>query len=281
MITVVFDIETVPDPNVPFDPKPKFKGQVRSGNDDEFFIHPSPPETVELSDANPFPPFACHAIACIGYASFEHAPDGAYRPVAFKTVDGETEREKVEKFLDYIDRPEIRLVGWNSRVFDVPVLHARALKYGISCLCYFKGRFGPRYRYNTDDHVDLIDQLTNFGAAPKCHLDQIARLIGLPGKPPNTDGSSVKDMYARGEHDRIARYCMSDVLQTTIVDVRFQVLTGRLSHQAHDASIRNLYNVIDVDRLPVNYHGLIDWTGLLLSKRPVPSIAEVEREEVR
>jgi hypothetical protein len=59
-------------------------------------------------------------------------------------------------------------------------------------------------------------------------LDQIAQLCGFPGKL-GMDGSRVWDAFQDGEIAAIRDYCETDVANTYLVFLRFQLMRGALT----------------------------------------------------
>ncbi len=227
MRTVIFDLETVPDPDVPFESAPKMVSYQ------EVYV-PHGPDTVFarneerlLYDARPFPPPPCHKIAVIGYAAFD-----GYTITHLRCSGGDSEEELLSKFLPYAFAPKSRLVSWNGRGFDVPVLVVRGMKYGLDLSEYYKSR-NRAYRYAhpdcIDGHVDLMDRLTDFGAGPRVKLEQVAKMIGLPGKPEGTDGSKVEDMISSGRLNDVRAYCVTDVFQLAVMWLRWELVRGALA----------------------------------------------------
>jgi len=137
-------------------------------------------------------------------------------------------------FLERIwDRlPARTLVTFHGKGFDVPVLELRSLKLGLSLPGWFScGRQGA-----PDDHHDLFELLSNGGAAPSAPLDLYAKLLGLPGKE-DVVGKDVGLLYAQGALDRISGYCMTDVVQTWLLYLRFRLLQGTLAPSAYTLSV--------------------------------------------
>lgn len=78
-----------------------------------------------------------------------------------------------------------RLVTWNGRAFDVPVLWTRAMLYGASIPSLFMrgDRWnGYLHRYAPEWHADAMELLSGYGAATRMGLDEMAVAVGLPGK---------------------------------------------------------------------------------------------------
>jgi len=125
-----------------------------------------------------------------------------------------------------------RLVDFNGRGFDLPLLTLTAFRFGISCPRYFADdRYGFRHRF-TDKHIDLMEWMTEYGAfRMKGGLDLLAKMLGSPGKM-QTRGDQVEAMYHKGELQRINDYCLHDTLDTYFVFLRTRVLTGELTIEA-------------------------------------------------
>jgi len=125
------------------------------------------------------------------------------------------------------------LVSFHGRGFDLPVLELRSLKLGVPAGSYFRGGREP----GSPEHLDLLDLLTNGRAAPGAPLDLYAKLLGLPGKE-GVAGRDVQALYAGGALDRIGAYCMTDVVQTWLLFLRFRLLEGSLAPEGYEASVR-------------------------------------------
>jgi len=104
----------------------------------------------------------------------------------------------------------VRLVTFNGRGFDLPLLEFAAFRYGCCAGEYFRN---GRKRFNGD--VDLMDWLTNYGALRPAgvKLDVFAKILGKPGKM-ETAGNRVYSLYLAGRIQEINDYCMFDTLDT-------------------------------------------------------------------
>ncbi len=125
------------------------------------------------------------------------------------------------------------LVSFHGRGFDLPVLELRSLKLGVTAPDWFEGRRAE----GSPEHVDLLDLLSNRRAAPSAPLDLYAKLVGLPGKE-GVGGKDVQRLYQAGAVDRIVAYCMTDVIQTWLLFLRFRLVEGSLSAAGYAASVR-------------------------------------------
>lgn len=150
------------------------------------------------------------------------------------------ERDIVGRFFDGIERYAPDLVSWNGAGFDLPVLHYRALKHGIQAPRYWEVGDGDReYRYNNYlgrfhwRHVDLMDVLAGFQFRGRAGLDQIALMLGFPGKL-GMSGDKVWPTWLEGGINEIRNYCETDVLNTYLVYLRFEFMRGNLDQASLD-----------------------------------------------
>jgi hypothetical protein len=144
------------------------------------------------------------------------------------------ERELVQRFFDGLERYSPTLVSWNGSGFDLPVLNYRALRHGVNAHRYWEVGDGDRdFRYNNYlsryhwRHIDLMDVLSGYGASGRASLEVAAQLIGLPGKL-GIGGAQVWSAYRRGELGAIRDYCETDVLNTYLIYLRFELTRGEL-----------------------------------------------------
>ena len=144
------------------------------------------------------------------------------------------ERELVQRFFDGLERYSPTLVSWNGSGFDLPVLNYRALRHGVNAHRYWEVGEGDRdFRYNNYlgryhwRHIDLMDVLSGYGASGRASLELAAQLVGLPGKL-GIGGSQVWSAYRRGELAAIRDYCETDVLNTYLIYLRFDLTRGEL-----------------------------------------------------
>ncbi|MGA8890365.1 MAG: 3'-5' exonuclease [Anaeromyxobacteraceae bacterium] len=148
------------------------------------------------------------------------------------------------------------LVSFHGRGFDLPVLEMRSLKLAVPAPRWFRGARAE----GAEDHLDLIDLLSNGRAAPAAPLDLYAKLVGLPGKE-EVAGRDVHVLYAAGALDRIAAYCMTDVVQTWLLFLRYRLVEGSLSREGYAesvASVRDELPGIARRSLPPAEAGLLD-----------------------
>ena len=153
------------------------------------------------------------------------------------------EKEIVQRFFDGLDRYSPELVSWNGSGFDLPVLHYRALRHGVNAERYWETGDNDRdFRYNNYlsrfhwRHLDLMDVLAGFQIGGRASLEQVATLLGFPGKL-GMSGDQVWDRYLAGELAAIRNYCETDVLNTYLIYLRFQLIRGLLDESRYRAEL--------------------------------------------
>ena len=114
-----------------------------------------------------------------------------------------SEAELVRRFFDGIEKFTPTLVSWNGGQFDLPVLHYRALLHGIAAPRYWDtGDVDREFRWNNylsrfhERHTDLMDVLAGYQVRATASLDDIALLLGLPGKMGMSEQQLVRQTLA-------------------------------------------------------------------------------------
>ena len=161
--------------------------------------------------------------------------DGNGLRIASVGAAEDPEAELIRRFFDLIDKHTPQLVSWNGGGFDLPVLSHRALLHGVTAERFWEwGDEDRDFRYNNylaryhTRHLDLMDTLAMYQPRNYAPLDAMARLAGFPGKI-GLDGAEVHAAYLAGRIEDIRRYCESDVLNTYLLYLRFQLLRGTLT----------------------------------------------------
>ena len=168
----------------------------------------------------------------------------------------DSEADIIRRFFEGIEKYTPQIVSWNGGGFDLPVLHYRAMVNSIQAPRYWDMGDDDRdfkwnnyiSRYHTR-HLDLMDLLAMYQARANAPLDEIAQLCGFPGKL-GMDGSKVWEAFQNGEIVPIRNYCETDVVNTYLVFLRFQLMRG----------------VLD----PVQYQSEIDLVRATLEKNEAP-----------
>jgi 3'-5' exonuclease len=250
---LVVDCESIPDG--------KLLNMVKYGNDDlsdEQAIEKARAEARENSNTgSDFIPhtFQVPVAVCVARV----AADFSLQAVASLDTPLYRPREIVKKFwlgLSFYTRT--KLVTFNGRSFDLPLLELSAFRYGFPAKDYFAR---GRNRFNGD--LDLMDWMTNFGACRGFAggLNLLAKMLGKPGKM-DVSGDQVYEMYKAGRYQEINDYCMFDTLDTYFVFLRTRVLTGDVSADQEAELIEKAKTTLAAQTrdLPALKHYLDNWT---------------------
>ena len=153
------------------------------------------------------------------------------------------EKEIIERFFSGINKYKPTLVSWNGSGFDLPVLHYRALMHGVKSDAYWEtGDFDSNFRWNNylnryhNRHLDLMDTLSGYQARAYAPLDEIALSLGFPGKM-GMEGSQVYGAFVRGEIKTIRDYCETDVLNTYLVYLKFELIRDKLTQEEYGEEV--------------------------------------------
>jgi 3'-5' exonuclease len=189
-----------------------------------------------------FPKHIYHSILCIGalvaYRVNEHwVVDALGAPY----VGERTEKQLITAFCDKIAELKPQLVTFNGNSFDLPVLRYRAMINEVSAPGLSARPYFNRY---TEDALDLCDVLSSFVPHTKASLNELSKIMGMPGKPDNIDGSEVEQYFLDGKIKEIADYCETDVVNTYRVWLRYELFRGRLDEVGFEASELNLVEFI-------------------------------------
>lgn len=215
---LVFDIETVVDPDLPI---------------------------TESTTTQKLPAAPHHQVVVIGALLLSGSERIAKRLgiVGRETTD---EAAILAEFTELVERHSPTLVSFNGRGFDLPVIASRCFHHGIPFRAYYRGR-DMRYRFSEAGHFDLMDFLADFGATRPSRLDVMAKLCGMPGKV-GVDGKDVGPLVHKGRIDEVRNYCLCDVVQTAAVFLRVELLRGALSRDQYVTAIRALLDAIETEQ---------------------------------
>jgi predicted PolB exonuclease-like 3'-5' exonuclease len=224
---MVWDIETVPD----------LEGYARANN-----LTGRMPEEIRSAMGDGFPKLIYHSIICIGALVASKAANGyEVQVVGAPHVGQRTEKQLIESFVNRIGQVSPQFVSFNGCAFDLPVLRYRAMTHRVFAPGMHNRAYYHRY---TDDNVDLCDVLSSFSHGAKVKLDELSRIMGLPGKPEGIDGSQVEAYFNAGRIQDIADYCKSDVINTYRLWLRHELYRGRLDQRQFEFSEQDLVRVI-------------------------------------
>ena len=209
MPRLVFDIETV---------GTDFQALDKKSQEYLLQFAESPNEEEEAKERLSFSPLTGEIVA-IGILN----PDTDRGAVYFQ-APGESAKESEENGVQYFPASEKEIlqnfwevashydqfVTFNGRAFDGPFIMVRSAILKVK-----PTRNLVPYRYG-DDHIDLLDRLTFFGAVRRkmsLHMWCKAFNISSP-KDKGVTGDDVGKLFREKQYTDIARYCFDDVRAT-------------------------------------------------------------------
>ncbi len=245
MSILVFDIETIPD--------------VEAGRR-LYNLHSLSDEDTanalfalrRAKSGNDFLPHYLQKIVAISLVLSQ----GAHLKVWSLGDEHSDEKDLIQRFFSGIDKYAPTLVSWNGCGFDLPVLHYRALLHGVSASTYWEiGENHQSFRWNNYlnrfhyRHLDLMDILAAYQNKAFAPLDEIASMLGFPGKM-GMSGAKVWEQFRSGQLKSIRNYCETDVLNTYCVYLRFELMRGILTQENYQLSLQNLHHYLqsEVDK---------------------------------
>jgi len=224
----VFDIETIPDTQTG-----RRLYQLDNCNDDE--VAQTMFAKVRAQSGRDFLPLHLQKIVAI---SVVLATDKRVKVWSLGEIEAD-EKEIISRFFTGLEQYTPTLISWNGSGFDLPVLHYRSLLHGVAAPKYWEiGDFDTQFKWNNYlnryhyRHLDLMDVLAGYQARANAPLTEIAVMLGFPGKM-GMSGEDVWPAYQAGELEKIRNYCETDVINTYLVYLQFELMRGRLTLDGH------------------------------------------------
>jgi|LakMenEpi03Aug12_release.lakeMendotaPanAssembly.Ray.scaffolds.fasta_scaffold256129_2 hypothetical protein len=158
---------------------------------------------------NGFPPWPTHSplVASVLTASLERYGEWRF---AIESVDFQfDEAAAIERVSHLIENR--RLVTFNGRGFDNPVLALTAMKHQKYELAGMSAAW-QSHRF-TGHHYDIADIISGHGGARGSSLEMLCSQLGIPAKS-DCHGADVAELAANGEFKTIRSYCETDVAAT-------------------------------------------------------------------
>ncbi|MGJ8620567.1 MAG: 3'-5' exonuclease [Methylophilaceae bacterium] len=231
--TLVFDIETIPDAQ-----GLRALLDVPADITDEDVVNLALHQRRQQNGTE-FLPLHEHKICAISCALRQ----GDHFSIWTLGDEDSSEKEMIQRFYDGIEKYTPQIISWNGSGFDLPVLNYRGLIHGVNASRYWDlGEDDKDFKWNNYisryhmRHMDLMDVMAMYGGRANAPLDDLAKLCGFPGKL-GMDGSKVWDAYKAGKLKEIRDYCETDVANTHLVYLRFQLLRGHLTEQAYQREV--------------------------------------------
>ncbi len=244
---IVFDIETITD----CDAGRRLLDLPKKMSDDEV-IQRLENYHLEITDGkNKFIRQPFHKIVAISFlaADIIRSEHGEAYVVTDLRSGGKaesSEQELVSGFFTYLKNAKPRLVSFNGRGFDLPVLKYRAMLHKVDAKwLYHSGDKWNNYssRYSLDWHCDLIEAFSDFGTSARVKMKELCAIFNLPGKI-DVDGSAVYGLHKAGKTHEIRDYCELDVINTYLLYLIYSHHGGITSLDNHEKSKESLIEFI-------------------------------------
>ncbi len=238
----VFDCETIPDLEM-------VKKFYTIYSEDEYMICQEAFNIQEEKTGSSFLPLPFHQVVTISAVIADDF--GKFIKVG-TLAKGQSEEEIIKEFFKFIDSKNPKIVSFNGRAFDIPMLLIRAMKYNLSIPAYFevdnpalnKSKWeNYKTRFSENFHNDLIETIGNYGAVRGLKLDEICYMAGLPGKF-DVHGDEVTKLYFDEEFEKIEEYCESDVLNTYWLYLKYELLKGTLIKEEYRDVLNSFFDKI-------------------------------------
>ncbi len=243
----VFDIETIPDLKAA-----KNLLDIKSNNKDE--IRQALIEYhLKITDGkNSFLRQPFQSVITISFLEAENIRDFTgqefYRIQDIRSGGDlkSAEADLVKGFFLHLKKNLSRLVSFNGKNFDLPVLKYAAMKHEVEAAWLYKS--GDKWnnynqKFSLDWHCDLADAFSDFGASAKVKMNELCAAFGLPGKI-GVDGSQVMEMYDEGKLQEIRNYCETDVINTYLLYLVFQHHNGSINRDSFMKSKQELHEFL-------------------------------------
>lgn len=155
--------------------------------------------------------------------------DSFGRFIKVNKIDGEDEAQMLRNFFAFVDKTQPKLVSFNGKNYDCPLLILRALKHKIRAQTYLDTTDkwnNYKTRFSELKHCDLLEVLGASGG--RLRLDSLCAMVGLPGKY-EICGDAVLGLFYQNKLEKIHEYCESDALNTYLLFLRYELIKGNLS----------------------------------------------------
>ncbi len=249
MMICIFDCETIPDIDL-------IEQTFDVTGDSDLSIIKAAQEQYAGEKNTTFLPIPYHRLVALSAVIADEF--GRFIKVGDFGEGRDDEESIIRHFFRFIEDKNPKIVSFNGRGFDMPMLLLRAMKYNISFPAWFD-QSNPmlnktkwenyRQRFAENFHMDLLDSIGSFGAVRNLKLDTLCTMAGIPGKY-DVSGDQVLDLYYDEKLDLIKEYCQSDVLNTYWLYLKYELLRGQLTLEDYYSFLESMR-----DKLPKRgYH---------------------------
>ncbi|TXE88602.1 3'-5' exonuclease [Campylobacter volucris] len=147
-------------------------------------------------------------------------------------IQGENEKQMLEEFFNFIEKYQPRLISFNGKNYDMPLLVIRALKYNVNASAYLDTTDkwnNYKSKYAENKHCDLLESLGSFGQKG-LKLDILCSMANLPGKY-DVSGNQVLELFYNNQLNKIHEYCESDTLNTYMLFLKYELIKANITKE--------------------------------------------------
>lgn len=241
--TLIFDIETIPDIST----GKRINPNLAELSDED--VHNAMVAMRQAEAGTDFMRLPLHKIACLSMLWV----DEHHIKLKSFSLNEMSEKQILSTFFNIFEQGQSsynlpNIVSWNGSGFDIPVMLYRAMHHKLSAPAFMKEDGDMKYnnylsRYHTR-HLDLMDKMTLYSGFTRQPLDLVSGLCGFAGKM-DIDGSMVVDLVKSNDWNSLTTYCESDVLNTWLVYLRWQLLSGHISEEMVDQAQLNTRQYVE------------------------------------
>ena len=208
-------------------------------------------EEQRKNSGQAFLPVLFHKVVCISAVLADK--NGKF--IKVNTIEGKDEHEIIANFLNFIENHAPKLVSYNGRGFDLPMLMIRAMKYNLRAPRYYNTSdkwCNYRTRYDATWAMDLLDYISDFRAVSGLRLDTLCAMLGMPGKY-DVHGDQVLELFYANKLDKIKEYCESDTLNTYWLFLKYELLRGKMGYEQYFSSLEAMSEFIASNKAEMSY----------------------------
>ena len=223
MTEIIIDIETIPDLEY------GKEYMNLDGLADQDIIRAMTFRFLQQSGSE-FPPLNMHKIIAISFLKVSS------EKTTMKTlsIDEYTEEAMLRSLHEELENGVSRLISWNGLAFDVPVIHIRSMIYELVSSEVF---------ISPSKHLDLKNEISFAQTDKILGLGTLSKQMGSTGKPLDS-GKMVWDLYLEKAFSEIAEYCESDVINTYLIYLSYQVLSRIIDNKEKQSKLKELIEFI-------------------------------------
>jgi predicted PolB exonuclease-like 3'-5' exonuclease len=226
-----FDIETIPDRNLPQECIPVFDPEsVKYGNLKDPIKRAAKAEEERLKfeegkiktmSVDPDMLEICTFVAFLYDTKTDQVTDKCSVQI---TDQDENDYNAVWDGWQFIKKcyyQQAPIVSYNGINFDFPAMRSRAMVLDVPIKYSMYAKFMKQWEGNKD-HFDLMRVLLNFNMRAYKKLDFYLKRLQVGAKTEGMDGSKVYGAFQEGRFDEIQKYCEDDVIETARLFARVE-----------------------------------------------------------